>query len=653
MAPRRQSVGAIRTVWLAALLQAGAAFAAAGDPASPAGRLYAAHCASCHDQPTGPVPSTTSLGAQSADSVVVALTVGTMKAQAAGMTALEIAAVATYLTGQAPARPTAGQPEKNPCESPAGAVAIGTAQWNGWGRDLDNSRYQPEPAIRAADVPRLALHWAYGFHSSVVYGQPTVVDGRLFVPSSAGRVYALDARSGCTYWTYDAGAAVGSAIVVGEFAAPRAVFASKKARRRDRNAHIDISKPPSAVFFGDEAGYVYALDAQHGTLLWKTQADGHPWARISGGPVVFHDRLYIPVASSEEPAAEERGAGCCTFRGSVVAMELSTGRIVWKHYMIADEAKPFRNLGAGAQQFGPAGAAVWSAPTIDIKRGLLYAATGESYSSLVTPGTDAVVALDLEDGRLRWTKQLAPHDPAGKGPAVRADFGSSPILRNLPNGRQILLAGQRSGVVFGLDPDLGGEILWQTQVGAGAVEWGPAADHRNVYVAVAALTTPVAAPAPVTPLVAPAELALGAAPADATTAAAATASVLTAGGLTALDMHTGKARWLAPAPAPVCSWGVRNCIQAQPQAVTVMPGIAFAGALDGHLRAYSTIDGKVVWDFDTAKEFSTVNGLRASGGSLDDGGPTIVKGMVYVNSGFGRRVGQPGNVLLAFSVDGK
>jgi polyvinyl alcohol dehydrogenase (cytochrome) len=526
-----------------------------------------------------------------------------------------VASLAGFVHAAAEDSAPAGQsfgPEKNLCANAPGPVAVGTAQWNGWGRDLDNSRYQPEPAIRAADVAKLAVKWAYGYHGNVVYGQPTVVDGRLFVTSSSGRVYALDARTGCTYWTYDAAASTGTAISVGEFAEVRAVYQSKRARRRDRNAHIDMTKPPSAVFFGDDAGFVYALDAEKGTLLWKTQADAHPLARITGAPVLYRNRLYVPVSSIEDRMTPNAGSACCTFRGSVVAMDMPSGQIAWKHFMIAGEARPYRKTGDSADEFGPAGAAVWSAPTIDAKRALLYAATGNSFTSIEAPGSEAIVALDLEDGSSRWVKQLAPHD----SPATGTDFGSSPILRTLPSGRQVILAGQKSGMVYALDPDQAGDVVWQAKVseGSGGIQWGSAADHRNLYVAGAGLPP---------------------------------------GGVTAIDLKTGSIRWRTPAPAPVCSWGARNCVQAQPQAVTVMPGIAFAGALDGHLRAYSTINGNIVWDFDTAREFPTVNDVKASGGSLDQGGPTIVNGMVFVNSGYGRSAGQPGNVLLAFSVGGK
>ena len=532
----------------------------------------------------------------------------------------------------APAVPPAAGPAGNLCPEPASPVALGTAQWNGWGLDVENTRYQPEPAIRATDVPKLALKWAFGFQSSAVAGQPTVVDGRVFVAGATGRVYSLDARTGCTYWTFDAGAGVRTAISIGEFAPPKSASAPDappaarrkghkkggKTKQQPSLAHRDILKAPSAALFGDDSGAVYALDAQKGTLLWKTQVDSHPLARIVGAPTLYQHRLYVGVSSSEQSAALDVRYACCTFRGSVAALDMMTGRILWKTYVVGDEPKPFRNS-MGGQEIGPAGGAVSAAPTIDIQLHVLYVGTGGSLTAIRPPMTDAVVALDLNAGQVRWVKQFARQDQPGA-----ADFSSAPILRTLADGKQVVFAAQKSGIIYALDPDHGGEVLWQARASdespPAGIEWGAAADHRRIYVALSGLA---AEPDNI------------------------------GGGLTAMDMKTGARRWQTPAPSPLCSWGPESCSHAQAEAVTVVPGVAFAGSMDGHLRAYSTIDGKVMWDYETAKDFPTVNGVRASGGSLDQGGATIVNGVLYINSGYGQRNGQPGNVLLAFSVNGK
>ena len=535
--------------------------------------------------------------------------------------------------------------ESNICAAPPGPVAVGAAQWNGWGRDLDNTRYQPEPALRAADVPRLALKWAFGFRGSAVAGQPTVVDGRIFALSSAGRVYAIDSRLGCTYWTFDAATGTRTPISIGELApsrmasyqvTPRHGRGSRHARQPRTPAHLEILKAPSAAFFGDDSGAVYALDAERGTLLWKTQVDAHPTARIVAAPTLYKEHLYVVVDSTEPRSGAGGTTACCTFRGAVAALDMATGRIQWKTYLIAEEPRPLPRTGSAPPEFGPAGVAASATPAIDVKRGLLYVTTagasnptaaasgptaatsGQAPSAGGTPLADAVVALDLNDGSVRWSRQFAVKDaPQG------AEFGASPVLRTLSNGRQMLLAAQKSGVISALDPDHGGDVLWQTRpvpgTPAGGVNWGMAADHRSVFAAFSGL------------LADPQNL---------------------FGSITALDMKTGMRRWYTPSPTPPCSWG-QECPHAQSQAITVIPGVVFSGSMDGHLRAYSTIDGKITWDFDTARDFAAINGVKASGGSLDQGGATIVNGVIYINSGYGQHMGQPGNVLLALSVDGK
>src|SRR5271170_3649664 len=347
------------------------------------------------------------------------------------------------------------------CPNAVGPVALGSAQWNGWGLALDNTRYQPEPAIRANDVAKLALKWAYGYPGGTEFGQPTVVDGRVFVTSSAGGVSALDSITGCVYWTYHAAAGIRTGVIIGELARARVSSLPKKLKRT--LAHLDVIKAPSAAFFGDDTGAVYALDAQKGTLLWKTQADTHPLARIVGAPAVHNDRLYVATASTEDKMSAAPGYGCCTFRGGVAALDIANGRMVWKSYTVLEEPQPTRKNSAGAQEFGPAGAAVVSSPTIDPKRNVLYVATGGSATGFEQSLTDAVVAFDLSDGKLRWVKQLNV-----MGEAASRGFLGSPILRTLSSGNQIVLAGQMSGAVYGLDPDHGGEILWQTQVAGAA-----------------------------------------------------------------------------------------------------------------------------------------------------------------------------------------
>jgi polyvinyl alcohol dehydrogenase (cytochrome) len=324
------------------------------------------------------------------------------------------------------------------------------------------------------------------------------------------------------------------------------------------------------------------------------------------------------VDSSEPESARDPGYGCCTFRGSVAALDVASGQVEWKSHLVGEEPRAVSSAG-GASRFAPAGVPAEGAPTVDVTRSLLYVATGDSSDpTRPQPLADAVVALALADGKVQWSRQL-PSPQAGlerlEGP---------PVLRTPATGRETLLASQRSGMVFALDPEHSGEVLWQLQAAApdapGGIAPGAAADHRSLYVPLSGLE---------------------AQPSN------------DAGSLTAVDIKTGTRRWHIPSPTPACSWGEATaCAHGQAQPVTVIPGAAFSGSTDGHLRAYSTIDGKILWDYDTAKDYRTVNQINASGGSLQAGGAIIVNGVVYVNSGAADQ-GQPGNVLLAFSVDGK
>ncbi len=361
----------------------------------------------------------------------------------------------------APAVPAVLLPEKNLCPGRAEPVAVGSVQWNGWGRDLSNTRYQPEPAIRATDVPKLALKWAFGFQNGMDLGQPTMVDDRLFVTSSSGRIYALDAKTGCTYWTYDAPAGSRTAVSIGELGQAKRAAIPRKLKRT--LAHLDVIKAPSAAFFGDDRGALYALDAQKGTLLWKTQIDSHPSARIVGAPILYNDRLYVAMGSTEEKSAANANYSCCTFRGSISAVDIAGGRVLWKSYTVLEEPQPTHKNSTGVQEFGPAGAAISAPPTIDPKRGVLYVSTGRSTTGVEQSLTNAVAAFGLNDGKLRWVKQLN-----AKGQTESGGFTSPPILRSLASGNEIILAAQISGVVYGLDPDHGGEIVWQQRLGGAA-----------------------------------------------------------------------------------------------------------------------------------------------------------------------------------------
>ena len=580
----------------------------AADPDGAA--LYKAHCATCHEAGSvqGRIPKRDELAARTPESIFSAMFGGAMDIQAAGLTQDEGRAIARYLTGKefsAIKESSAGM-----CSAPAKSFSLADSDWNGWGVELDNSRYQPKPGLTAGDVPKLKLKWAFGFPGDTrATAQPTVAGGRVFVGSAGGTVYSLDAATGCTYWSYKVGASVRTAINIARSKSGRYI-----------------------AYFGDLRAYAHAVDAETGAELWKTKLDDHPAARITGAPVFYEGRLVVPVASLEEGSARAPQYECCTFRGSLVSLDAETGRQIWKSYSVLDPPKATKKSKVGTQHYGPAGAAIWSAPTIDVKRKLVYAATGDSYTDVDIHTSDAILAFDLDTGSLAWVSQVTPKDnfivgcpaspncPDDLGPDF--DFGSAPILRNIGDGKQVLVAAQKSGIVWGLDPDQKGKVLWQTKIGAGSalggIEWGHAADDQNTYAAVSDIIVRKD-PQP---------------------------------GIWALKLATGEKVWSTPAPAVTCAAG-QACMAAQSAAISVIPGAVFSGAINGHFRAYSTETGEIIWDFDTAKPFTTVNQVQAKGGSINGAGPTIANGMVFTNSGYVGFGGTAGNVLLAFSVNGQ
>ncbi|MEQ8493334.1 MAG: PQQ-binding-like beta-propeller repeat protein, partial [Gammaproteobacteria bacterium] len=394
-----------------------------------------------------------------------------------------------------------------------------------------------------------------------------------------------------------------------------------------------------SLFFGDLAGKVYALDPDTGKARWSMLADEHPHIRITGTPMYHGGRLYVPLSSLEEVAGAMPDYECCTFRGGVLALDAANGAPLWKRHTIAEEPSKRGKNAAGAQLWAPSGAAVWTAPTLDPANNALYIVTGDSYSDPAAPESDAVMALAMDTGEVKWTTQTLAGDaytiacmdpspeaqvacPESAGPDL--DFGSAPILVTRDDGRRMLLAGQKSGVLFALDPATG-KILWQTKVGAGGIvggiEWGFASDGEKAYVAISAAW----------------EEGPG-----------------KAGGISAVNLADGSIAWAVPPHEGSCE-GRERCNTGQLAAVSMVDGVVFSGSLDGHLRAYDSALGTVLWDFDTARSFEdTVNGVPAKGGSINGPGPAIAAGHVYVNSGYGMwNRWMPGNALIAFSIDGE
>jgi polyvinyl alcohol dehydrogenase (cytochrome) len=583
--------------------------------------VYKQSCAACHEGSIPRMPTRAALRELTPEHVETALSSFSMRRQGASLSPAQRRAVAEYVTGR-PAgsyrAPLEIIPKSAYCAAGvSGASApLAGASWNGWGSDARNTRFQSPSAagLTAADVPKLKLKWAFGVPGVSASGsQVSVTGSRVFVGTRNGIVFSLDARTGCLVWAFEASAAVRSTPLV------------------------VTQATGDTVYFGDAHAQVYAVDAKTGALKWKTKAEDHLDAIITGGVSYANGRVFVPVASMEEASGALPNYQCCTFRGSVLALDATSGKQVWKTYTIPEEPQQTSRSDRGVQLFGPSGAGVWGAPALDAARNRVYVATGDAYSQPAAPSTDAIMALAMDTGKITWVRQTLAGDawntacfgpntagkencPAKAGPDH--DFGAATALATV-GGRRLVIAGQKSGELYAVNAD-SGEMVWKMRAGdggiLGGIEWGFATDGTSAFVSLSN--------------------AFEKKPGE-------------AGGLVSVNLADGKPRWTAPPSADTCA-GRTGCSTGQPAAVSAMPGVIFSGALDGHLRAYESSTGKVIWDVDTARAYdTTVNGVPAKGGGMNGPGATVAGGMLFVNSGYGSIGFMAGNAILAFSVDGK
>lgn len=580
------------------------------------------NCASCHKNTKSSAdegllkeniaPNTDTLSTMTPEAIYAALTTGAMVQQAATLSDDEKRLVAEFFGGRPLGAADQGDAKNmtNHCAAnpQIGAIAADTS-WTGWSADLTNTRFQSAKAagISADQAAKLKLKWAFGLPAGAeTYGQPTIAAGRLFIGDDNSFVYSLNASTGCVYWSFQAEAQVRTAIALGPVTG----------RGTTR----------VAAYFGDRKGNTYAVDAHNGELLWKINTEPRVLAHMTGSPIVNDGRVYVGIAGSEEVASGDPHYPCCTYRGSLSALDANTGKVIWKSYTIPEEPKPTKKNSLGTQLWGPAGASIWSTPTIDTKAKAIYASTGNAFTEPAAKTSDGIVAFDLATGKMLWSYQgvendASPQGCGGRGPKGEQcpehvgpdwDFANSPILKTLPNGKRVLIAAHKGGTAVAVDPDNKGALLWKADLTDGAVAgaggqimWGGAADDQNVYYS------------------------------------------LQTGAVAAVKLADGSQAWLKHIdPAAPASGRPRRGLVA---AVTVIPGVVFAGGWDGVLHALSTADGHEIWQYATAHDYTTVNGVAAKGGSLGDPGAAIVGGMLYVGSGYiGTGNGMPGNVLLAF-----
>lgn len=582
-----------------------------GSPGSESGwSTFQNRCAICHSNP-GPNqgPTSEAIREMTPEKIYAALTTGTMKDEAEGLADPQVRRIAEFMSGRPLGSAQAGSATNmmNRCpRNPPLPNLSDSPAWNGWGHDAENTRFQSAQAARltAAQVPALKLKWAFGFPTGeTTSSQPTIALGRVFMGSDNGFIYSIDAKSGCVYWSFEGGSIVRGSVTVGPV--------SRQGAAR------------YAVFFGDGHANIFAVNAQDGTLLWKTNVDSHVVARITAGTKFYDGKLIVPVSSSEEFSGGSPGYPCCTSRGSVVALDANTGMQLWKSWVVPGDPKAFATMANGVKLYAPGGGGVWNTPTIDPVRNAIYVGTGDATTAPAPKTTDAIMAVDVKTGDLLWAYQADENDvfmggcggqnkseicPMPNGPDL--DIGNPPILKTLPNGKRVLIAGTKRGHVFALDPDNNGALLYRVLASTGApvtptaggrggnIVWGGAADDRNVYYGAGGT------------------------------------------GLTALRMDTGEHVW---------TFTGRGSLGAAP---TGIPGVVFEGSSTGMLYAVSAADGKQLWEFNTAQDFTSVNGVPVHGGAINISGAVVVDGMVYVGSGYAISSGASGgNALLAFGVE--
>ncbi len=500
--------------------------------------------------------------------------------------------------------------------------ALADSQWTSAGQNIANTRSQDaEKRISVTSVTGLQVKWSFTTDGDVS-ATPAVDDTAVYVPDWAGNLYAVDRKSGAVIWKVKISAATG---IPYDKSRATPVLAGGKV--------IVGTQGSILVSGGGPGGKLLAFDKSNGALVWGTQLDAHFAAIVTQSATVHGDRVYVGVASQEEALAGfVPGYPCCSFRGSMLALDVDTGAIVWKTYLAPT---------------GYSGNALWgSAPAIDTKRGQVYVASGNNYSvpapvlaCVAAAGTpvqvracvaaddffDSIIALDLKTGAVKWATKALPYDtwtvsclpflgdgsncPSPQGPDF--DFGQAPALFTIKAAgqgkpRDLVGAGQKSGQYWALDADTGA-VVWVTQAGpggtAGGLQWGSAVDGERVYTANANFNQ--------LPWTMP------------------NGSVVTSGMWSALNVATGRLLWQTAPPFGGSSSGP----------ATTANGVMFGCSLDptGHMYALDAASGAVLWTF-------------ASGGSCLSGA-AISNGEVFWGSGYSNfGFGTPNNKLFAFAL---
>jgi polyvinyl alcohol dehydrogenase (cytochrome) len=602
----------------------------ASDTPDDVSALYKKTCAVCHEVPETKAPPTNTLRRLPASQILMAMELGKMQPQASGLTPEQRIMLARWLAAEEDGKRDAWL-AANAC---ARETPVPVSGRENWGLGRDNTRHASGVRIDRSNVGQLTLQWSVALPAvNSMRSQLVVAGDTAFLGSKGGHLFALDRRTGCVRWSYQTDAAVHSALT--------------------------LDRTPDGVatlFFADELATVYAVDASSGKTRWRVRLKWFPTSLVSGPATYYDGRLYVPVSSFEVAAAGLPTHECCRSHGGIAALDATTGAALWRFDTTPQATKTTINR-AGVQMWGPSGAVVWNAPTVDAKRGALYFGTGQNSSSPATDTSDAIIALDLKSGARRWVFQALANDawnaaclgggascPAENGPDF--DFGASVMLVARPQG-DLLLAGQKSGEVFALDPDRNGAVVWRNRVGSGSsnggVHHGLATDGSRVYV-------PIADPERKLPGYVPKP------------------------GVYALSLEDGKLLWshpvqrgcqFDPADAPLVGlaemaqgksdrspWPACGYYYGHSAAAVVSNGVVYAGALDGKLRLLNAESGTELRIFNTTQPYAASNGVEGHGGAIDVGGAIVNDDQLFVLSGYGMFGQMPGNMLLVYGLGG-
>jgi polyvinyl alcohol dehydrogenase (cytochrome) len=593
-------------------------------PAHPGQALYQQHCAACHDHPveTKSVPFETLRGMRYV-ALHYTLTRGKMKLQASPMNEAQLGQLLDFVVG----RQIVDESWIARLQCPAGRrkpVLTAAPTVGHFGFDARNTRAltREQAGLSTEDLGNLEPAWSLAFPGvTTLRAQPAIVGNTLFLNvGDNAKVFALDIAGDapCIQWTYTSDVPTRSGIGFGTLP----------------------GSGRKVIVFNDVATQIHLVDATTGKLIWKQHVGLYDLSNTTGTPRIVGERVYVPLSASEINIGGDDRHLCCKTHGAFFALDLRTGRKLWTYHTM-EEARPIRDRGDGQMMWGPSGAPIWTSPLIDEKRGLIYVGTGEATSAPAAPTTDSILALDMKTGRLRWKFQATADDiflttcmarPKNlncprEGRLLDHDFGATLVMGRRADGRDIVLAGQKSGMLWALDPDTG-KLVWNREFGKGSpiggIHWGMATDGERVFAPIHAFPGADGIDPNQTP------------------------------GLHAVRVDDGTVQWSFTATA--------DCSGDRPQRVptckgniglsgppTVIDGAVVEGSVDGFLRVFDASSGKVLWSFDTAKPWQGVNGVAGHGGAIDNASIVAANGLLFVNSGYGLMGGQrAGNVFIAF-----